>query len=133
VVNTLLAEILLRRATVGGAERHQFHLNQGIPVSIAGFLNATFNHFLDSALYHLMTVLGTKHDVVVDIIYAMVGFPFHGLIISREQVFGHLIESLFHPTPQGVGFQERVSINTTQDLKEFVRAFSKSQTKMQVV
>lgn len=61
-----------------------------------------------------MPVFGAKHDVVIDVVGAVVRFPFHGSIIPREQMFGYILSPigrcLFHPTPQGGGFSEAVSI-----------------------
>ncbi len=74
--------------------RHSFQLDEGIAVSIAYFQNCVFNHSFNLALDYLMAILWAKHDVVIDIVDAMVCFPFHGLIISLEQMFGYVFIAL---------------------------------------
>jgi len=62
--------------------RHCFHLDEGISVIFANLLYNLFDGFFDFTPDYLMTVLWAKHNMIVDIVDAVFGFVFHGLIIS---------------------------------------------------
>ena len=89
--------------------RHGFQLDEVIAVSIAYIQDCVFNHGFNLTLDHLAAVLRAKHDVVVDIVDAVVYFSFHVKIIALERVFVNNLVALtgdrpFHPTGQVRGF-----------------------------
>jgi len=89
--------------------RHCFHLNEGITTGSANFLDCLLYSILNLTSDYLVTVLRAKHDVVVDIVDAVVYFSFHVKIIALERVFVNNLVALtgdrpFHPTGQVRGF-----------------------------
>lgn len=95
--------------------RHGFQLDEIIAISIAYFQNGAFNHGFNLTLDYLAAVFWAKHDVVIDIVDAMVCFTIHDLIILLEHMFGNMFVALTGDAPfilphKGVGFQGRVSI-----------------------
>jgi hypothetical protein len=92
-----------------------FHLDECVSVSVADFLNCQFYGVFHSAGNYLMPVFWAKHDMVIDVVDAVVRFSIHSMIIAPEQVFVNTFVALtgdapLDPRNKPVGFQGRIPI-----------------------
>ena len=96
--------------------RHGFHLDEGVAIGSADFLDCLLNSILNLTFDYFVTILRAKNDMVVDIVDAVVCFSFHTTIIALERVFVNALVALnratapFIPRDKPVGFQGHNSI-----------------------
>ncbi len=102
---------------------HYFHLNETISVGIADLLNYLLESVLYLIFYHLVAILWTEHDMVVDIIHTVVRSSIHDQIILYVLVFEKTDrpagDAPFIPPHKGVGFQGRGSIKRLPEMEAF--------------
>ena len=79
--------------------QHGFHLDEGVAIGSADFLDCLLNGIFNLIFDYLMTILRAKNDVIVDIVDAVVCFSFHTTIIALERVFVNALVALIGRLP----------------------------------
>lgn len=79
--------------------RHSFHLDECVSASVADFLDCQFHDVFYPAGNYLMPVFWAKHDMVIDIVDAVVRFSIHTVIIALEQMFVNTFATLTGDAP----------------------------------